>query len=36
MQLYMVSLYINFVAAGSHGMLWTGFSPIVRDIGSNL
>lgn len=36
MQLHMISFYINFVAAGSFGMLWTGFSPIVPDVGSSL
>lgn len=35
-KLHMVSCYINLVAAGSYAMLWTGFSPIVPDVGSCL
>ena len=34
--LHLVSSYINFIAAWSYYLMWTGFSPILPDLGSCL
>ena len=34
--LHLVAVYINFVAAIAYYMMWSGFSPMLMDIGSCL
>lgn len=34
--LHLIACYVNFVAAWSYYMMWTGFSPMSLDVGSCL